>query len=258
MLPEAAMAEEKPVIERFRRYRESKDRALRNQLVEEHRWIAERCAWRFSGKGEPLDDLVQVGLLGVLKAVERFDPDRGSSFEAFAMPTVKGELRRHFRDTTWGVRVTRRVKDMQGDLRDATERLSQRLQRPPLVSELAAELRVGEEEILEAMEARAAYRSLPLVPPSSREAGEDDPVEDGHTMGRVDGALDQADDRMAVLSLLETLPERERTILYLRYFEELSQAEIAARVGTSQVHVSRLIRGSIALLRDRAGETTPA
>jgi RNA polymerase sigma-B factor len=242
------------VLERFRAYRATGDRELRNELVDEHRWLAERCARRFAGKGEPLDDLVQVAMLGVLKAVERFDPARGSCFEAFAVPTVRGELRRHFRDATWAVRVTRRAKDRQGDLRTATEVLWRRLERAPRVEEIAAELGIPEEGVLEAMEARAAYRGLPLVPPRPREGTDDDTVEEGFTLGATDGVLGGSDDRLEIVRLLATLPPRERTIIYLRYFHDLSQSEIAARVGTSQVHVSRLLRASLDDLRRSAGE----
>jgi len=207
------------VLERFREYRHSGDRAARNQLVEDHRWIALRCARRFEGRGEPLDDLIQVAQLGVLKAVERFDPEHGAAFPSFAMPTVMGELRRHFRDRTWSVGVPRRLKELHVSLGRAVERLNHTLGRQPTVEELAEELRVTPDDILEALDAGAAYRTAPLTRPE-----------------------DDSDREPAVLGLLDTLPPRERTLVYLRFFGSLTQQEIAERLGMSQVHVSRLLR----------------
>ena len=224
------------VLERFREYRHSGDRAARNQLVEDHRWIALRCARRFEGRGEPLDDLIQVAQLGVLKAVERFDPEHGAAFPSFAMPTVMGELRRHFRDRTWSVGVPRRLKELHVSLGRAVERLNHALGRQPTVEELAEELRVTPDDILEALDAGAAYRTAPLTRP------EDDSDREPGVLGAEEGELAQVDSRMAVRRLLDTLPPRERTLVYLRFFGSLTQQEIAERLGMSQVHVSRLLR----------------
>ncbi len=209
---------------------------MRNALVEEHRWIALRCARRFEGRGEPIDDLIQVAQLGVLKAVERFDPDHGAAFPSFAMPTVMGELRRHFRDRTWSVGVPRRLKELHVSLGRAVEQLNHTLGRHPTVEELAVELRVTPDEILEALDAGAAYRTAPIVRP------EDDSDREPAMLGEEDGELAQVDSRMAVRRLLGTLAPRERTIVYLRFFGSLTQQEIAERLGMSQVHVSRLLR----------------
>ena len=230
-------------IAAFRRYRETGDPRVRNAILEEHRWIANASARRFRDRGESSEDLAQVGLLGLLKAVERFEPDHGTPFSGFAWPTVMGELRRHFRDATWAVHVPRRMKEISLSLAPSAERLRERLGRHPTVDELAAELRVSVEDVISAMEASAGYRASSLQStgttgqPFVRERGEDDPQ------------LDVTETRMAIESMLSSLPERERTILYLRFFEEKTQSEIAAVVGTSQVHVSRLIKASLATLR---------
>jgi RNA polymerase sigma-B factor len=233
------------MLERFREYRRTGDRSSRNALVEDHRWIAIRCARRFEGRGEPLEDLVQVAQLGVLKAVERYDPEHGAAFPSFAMPTVMGELRRHFRDRTWSVGVPRRLKELHVSLARAVEHLSHTLGRQPSVDELAHELRVAPDEILEALDAGAAYRTSPLSRP-------DDSDEDREltVLGEEDGELGRTDARMAVRRLLATLPPRERTIVYLRFFGSLTQQEIADRLGMSQVHVSRLLRQCLGELRE--------
>jgi RNA polymerase sigma-B factor len=232
------------VLERFREYRRSDSRAARNLLVEDHRWIAVRCARRFEGRGEPFEDLVQVAQLGVLKAVERFDPDHGAAFPSFAMPTVMGELRRHFRDRTWSLGVPRRLKELHVSLARAVEHLSHTLGRQPTVDELATELRVTPEEVLEALDAGAAYRTAPLSRPDDADEEREPAV-----LGEDDGELVRADARMAVRRLLATLPARERTIVYLRFFGSLTQQEIAERLGMSQVHVSRLLRQCLGQLR---------
>jgi RNA polymerase sigma-B factor len=250
-----AREEDADVLESFRRYRASGDRRLRNELIERHRWIAIQCARRFDRRGEPLDDLVQIAQIGVLKAVERFDPAVGVAFPSFAMPTVMGELRRHFRDATWTMRVPRRLKELHVALAGANEALVQRLGRQPKVEELAAELSVDVDDILEALDAGANYRAAPLTAP----AGDDgERTSEPAAMGMEDPDLARAEVRMAIRRLLSTLATRERTIVYLRYFRGLTQQEIADRVGTSQVHVSRLLRASLARLREELGEDEPA
>jgi RNA polymerase sigma-B factor len=233
-----------PVLERFREYRRTGDRSNRNALVEEHRWIAIRCARRFDGRGEPLDDLIQVAQLGVLKAVERFDPEHGAAFASFAMPTVMGELRRHFRDRTWSIGVPRRLKELHVSLARAVEQLSHTRGRQPTIDELARELHVTPEDILEALDAGAAYRTSPI----SRPEDVDDDREPA-VLGEEDRELDRADARMAVRRLMDSLPPRERTIVYLRFFGSLTQQEIADRLGLSQVHVSRLLRQCLSELK---------
>jgi len=248
-MAEAAEAEaEGDGLEAFRQLRDTGDRRQRDQLLEQYRWIAIHCARRFADRGEPLDDLIQVGQIGLFKALERFDPEYGASFATFAVPTVLGEIRRHFRDATWAVRVPRRLKDLHVELGGATEHLISRLGRTPRPEELAEHLGVGADAVLEAVEAGGGYRPAPLTPPS-----DDDRPSERAALRVDDAQLAGADDRILVNRLLESLPERERKIVELRFFGELSQSEIAELVGVSQVHVSRLLRSSLAALQ-RAAE----
>jgi RNA polymerase sigma-B factor len=233
-------------LERFREYRRSGDRALRNALIEDHRWLALHCAKRFANKGEPLDDLIQVALLGVLKAVERFDPDFGATFATFAVPTITGELRRHFRDTTWAVHVPRRAKDLQHTVKVAVNELGQMLGRSPTVDEIAGHTGVAVEDVLEALEAARCYRKTPLAV-----GGDDDgPADDLARLGTADPGLDAVDAATTVGRLLEELPARERRIVELRFMGGLTQSQIAELVGVSQVQVSRLLRASLAKLNE--------
>lgn len=244
-------AERRDDAERFRRYRASGDRALRNELIEDHRWLALHCAKRFANRGEPLDDLIQVALLGVLKAVERYDPDFGATFATFAVPTITGELRRHFRDTTWAVHVPRRAKDLQHTVKVAVSELVQLLGRSPNVEEIASQAGVPVEEVLEALEAARCYRKTPLT--ATGEYGERD---DLTTLGDVDTRLDAVDAAATVSSLLDELPPRERRIVELRYRGGLTQSQIAELVGVSQVQVSRLLRASLARLKDTLADVS--
>jgi RNA polymerase sigma-B factor len=223
---------------------------LRNDLVEAHEWLAHVVARRFAHRGEPMDDLIQVALLGVLKAVERFDPDFGASFVTFAMPTVTGELRRHFRDATWAVRVPRRAKELHLTLSGAMEALYQKLGHAPSVEEIASETGISADEVLEAMEAGNAYRTGPLA----NRVAEDGADEEARAVVFHDERLGQADTRVALYDVIDHLPEREREILYLRFFRDRTQTEIAEIIGVSQVHVSRLLRASMASLRRRLGD----
>jgi RNA polymerase sigma-B factor len=240
-------------LERFREYRATGDRDLRNALIADHRWLALHCAKRFANKGEPFDDLIQVALLGVLKAVERYDPDFGATFATFAVPTITGELRRHFRDTTWAVHVPRRAKDLQHTVKVAVNELGQILGRSPTVDEIAGQAGVPVEEVLEALEAARCYRKTPLAAASDDEAG----VDDLSTLGGSDRDLDAVEAAATVERMLETLPARERRIVELRFLGGLTQSQIAELVGVSQVQVSRLLRASLArmgsALTDPAG-----
>jgi RNA polymerase sigma-B factor len=231
--------------ERFRRYRATGDRKLRNALIEDHRWLALHCAKRFANKGEPLDDLIQVAMLGVLKAVERYDPDFGATFATFAVPTITGELRRHFRDTTWAVHVPRRAKDLQHTVKVAVNELGQVLGRSPTVEEIAVQAGVPVEEVLEALEAARCYRKTPLAA-----SGDDGELDDLSTLGDHDIGLDAVDAAATVGRLLDELPPRERRIVELRYMGGLTQSQIAELVGVSQVQVSRLLRASLARMKD--------
>lgn len=236
--------EAEEVLARFRALRDTGDQSLRDDLVIHFRWIAARAARRFSDRGEPYDDLLQVGSLGLLKAVERFDPEYGSNFVAFAMPTVIGEIRRHFRDHTWSVHVPRRAKDLRSRVTATIDDLAKEFGRAPKVREIAERLQIGDELVLEAMEAAAAYRSSSL---SDSDDEQRQPVRAALATDDVD--LKTMVDRTAIGQLLAELPARERQIVYLRYFEQMSQADIAGMVGTSQVHVGRLIAASLEKLR---------
>jgi RNA polymerase sigma-B factor len=240
-----------PQLERFAEYRRSGDRAIRNALVREHHWIAVHCARRFAHRGEPMDDLLQVAELGLLKAVERFDPSYRVVFATFAMPTITGELRRHFRDHTWPVRVPRRVKELYLELSACIEMLGHELGRPPRVDEIAEAMRASMDQVLEAMEAGAAYRSSSLT--ASTDNDDDSDREEGAVVGEADAALAAADTRVSVRELVSELPERERKVVYLRFFEGRTQSEIADAVGVSQVHISRILRDTLHRLGHRLG-----
>jgi RNA polymerase sigma-B factor len=233
---------------KFREYADSKDPALREELVTAHIGLAEYLARRFTNRGEPLDDLVQVASLGLLKAVDRFDPERGLEFSTYATPTIVGELKRHFRDKGWAVRVPRRVQELHLRLGSVVSVLSQELGRSPTIGEIAQAASVSEEDVLEAIEAGHAYRFTSLDAPS----GSDEEGSLATQLGEEDQALVDSEHRVALSPLIARFPPRERTILHLRFFEGLTQSEIAARLGISQMHVSRLLARSLAQLRASA------
>jgi RNA polymerase sigma-B factor len=221
----------------FDRYLTDRDKALRDEIAERTSWLATRGARRFADCGEPFDDLFQVARIGLLNAIDRFDPAQGVPFGAYATPTIIGELRRYFRDHTWRVRVSRRAKDLRPGVNAATEILSKELQRSPTITEIADRMKIAEEAVIEALEANNAYRAHTLDP-------------SGRNTPSVESNLDEILNRQVIAGLLDRLRPRQRQILYLRFFEELSQAQIAEQIGTSQVHVGRLIASSLAQLRD--------
>ncbi len=234
--------------ERFAQLRKTSDPALRAQLVEDHLWLARHCARRFSGRGESPDDLLQVANLALVNAVDRFDPSFKVRFATFAVPTIVGELRRHFRDRTWSVRVSRRLKDLHLELKAASEQLAHDLGRSATVQELADSLDCTVEDVLEALEAGAAYRSTSL---SAGVGGEDS---DEIIPGDDDAELEDTSMRVVVQEALSTLPERERRVVYLRFYLGLTQSEIAEEIGVSQVHVSRILRATLAQLGEELGD----
>jgi RNA polymerase sigma-B factor len=234
---------------KFAEYRRTGARELRNELVEEHMRLAEFLALRFGHRGESADDLRQVALVGLLKAVERFEPDRGLQFSSFATPTIVGELKRHFRDRGWAVRVPRRIQELRLELDGTVNELSQELGRPPTPGEIAQRAGVLEEEVLESMEAGSLYRL------ASIDAGAVDPESPNspaQRVGDVDAALVAVDERVTVSEMLSVLPERQQRIVYLRFFEGLTQSEIAEQIGISQMHVSRLLVRSLETLGQHA------
>ncbi len=234
---------------KFVEFAASRDRAIRDVLIEAHLGLAEYLARRFSNRGEPLDDLVQVASVGLVKAVDRFDPERAVEFSTYATHTIVGELKRHFRDKGWAVRAPRRMQELYLRLGKLVASLSQEIGRSPTIPELATEAGVSEEEVLEALEAGQAYRFASLDAPSP---GDDENESLGAKMGEEDPGLADAERRAALSPLIATLPTREQTILHMRFFEGLTQSEIADRLDISQMHVSRLLARSLAQLRDAA------
>jgi RNA polymerase sigma-B factor len=230
--------------ELFVRYHRARDRKLRNLLIERHMALAEGLARPYARRGEPFDDLRQVAMLGLLKAVDRFDPEREIPFASFAIPTIRGELRRHFRDRGWTIKVPRRLQELHLELDAIAATVAQEEGRPPTVAEIAHAAKVSEEDVLEAMEVSDLYRPRSLDAPARSEAGGS--VADG--LGGDDDELSDAEARVALRAMLQQLSERDRRIVYLRYFEEMTQSEIAEQVGISQMHVSRLLSRSLEIL----------
>jgi RNA polymerase sigma-B factor len=221
--------------------------AIREKLVEMHLPLVEHLARRFRNRGEPLDDLVQVATIGLIKSVDRFDPERGVEFSTYATPTIVGEIKRHFRDKGWAVRVPRRLQELRLSLTSATADLSQRLGRAPTVAELAAQLKLSEEEVLEGLESANAYSTLSLDVP---EQGEQDSPVVADSLGAEDEELEGVEYRESLKPLLAKLPPREKKILLLRFFGNMTQSQIAEEIGISQMHVSRLLARTLAQLRD--------
>ena len=221
----------------------------RDKIVERCLPLADHIARRFEGRGEPRDDLVQVARVGLVNAVVRFDVETGSDFVSFAVPTIMGEVRRHFRDNSWSVKVPRRLKELHLRLGAATAELSQRLGRAPTATELAGELGMERDEVVEGLVAGSSYNTLSID--TGGGSDDDDARAIADTLGDVDVGLDRIEDREALRPLLEALPERERMVLVLRFFESMTQTQIAERVGISQMHVSRLLAKSLTRLRDQ-------
>ncbi|HVH21206.1 MAG TPA: SigB/SigF/SigG family RNA polymerase sigma factor [Pseudonocardia sp.] len=228
---------------------------LRDQLVRGYLPVAQHIARRFANRGEPLDDLVQVATVGLINAINRFSPDRGSDFFSFAVPTISGEVRRHFRDLGWSMRVPRRLKDMHVSINSVVSELSQRLGRAPRPSEIAERLGVPVGEVLEGLEASEAYRSSSLDEMLSSEQGS---ATVGELVGQADAELARIDFQQSLRPLLSELAERERTIVLLRFFGNMTQTQIAEHVGISQMHVSRLLTQTLDRLRARLDPETRA
>jgi RNA polymerase sigma-B factor len=236
---------------KFAEFAVSRDSTLRDELIEAHLGLAEYLARRFSNRGEPMDDLVQVASVGLVKAVDRFDPERAVEFSTYATHTIVGELKRHFRDKGWAVRAPRRMQELYLRLGKLVSSMSQEMGRSPTIPELAAEAQVSEEEVLEALEAGQAYRFTSLDAPAP---GDGDSENLAAHLGEEDPELQDAEHRAALSPLIAKLPQREQTILHLRFFEGLTQSEIAAQLGISQMHVSRLLARSLAQLRGASDE----
>jgi RNA polymerase sigma-B factor len=219
---------------------------IRDQLVEMHLPLVEYLARRFRNRGEPLDDLVQVATIGLIKSVDRFDLERGVEFSTYATPTIVGEIKRHFRDKGWAIRVPRRLQELKLSLTKATSELSQRLGRSPTVAELAGHLEMSEEEVLEGLESANAYSAVSLDAP---DGGDEDSPAVADTLGVEDESLEGVEYRESLKPLLDQLPPREKRILLLRFFGNMTQSQIAADLGISQMHVSRLLARTLTQLR---------
>jgi RNA polymerase sigma-B factor len=232
--------------ELLRRYHEHGDVAARQELIERHIEFVRRLAQRYARRGEQLDDLTQVGCVGLIKAIDRFDGTFGATLTTYAAPNILGEIKRHFRDCGWSVRVPREIQELNVKLTRVVDELTTRLGRSPSVDELAAATGAPTELVLEALESSSAYSALSLSegPDPDEEGG--GPME---TLGQDDEAFEQSEQRITLASGIQRLPSRERTILHLRFFEGLTQSEIADHVGISQMHVSRLIRDSLDRMR---------
>ena len=217
---------------------------MRERLIESHLGLVEYLARRFAGRGEPLDDLVQVATIGLVKAVDRFDPDREVEFSTYATPTIVGELKRHFRDKGWAVRVPRRLQELNLRLGPVIETLSQKLQRSPTVAEIAKAAEASEDEILEALDSAHAYSLISLDAGLTEEG-----LSYHEQIGGEDESLEALEDRLSVGPLLRKLSARDRQMLHLRFFKGMTQSEIASELGISQMHVSRLLAKTLGTLR---------
>ncbi len=234
--------------ELFRRYKEEGDEAARDELVVSHLNLVRFLSAKFKNRGEPLDDLIQVGTIGLIKAIDRFDPERGLEFTTYATPTIMGELKRHFRDKGWSVRVPRRLQELSAKVNQTTDELTKELQRSPSTEEVATRLGVTVDEVLEAMESSSAYSSVSLEGPATDD--DDAPAIIDH-YASVDQELAASDDRMVVEDTVRNFSPREQEIVRMRFEDGLTQVEIAKRLGVSQVQVSRLLRRTLKKLQDK-------
>jgi RNA polymerase sigma-B factor len=225
----------------------SPDRArARERLVQMYLPLAQHLARRFRHRGELMDDLEQVASLALLKSIDGFDPNRGAAFTSYAIPMIVGELKRHFRDKGWDVRVPRRLQELRLEISKISGDLAQKLGRSPTVADLAAHLEVSDEEVIEALDCSQAYRALSLHAPVS---GDDSGGELMDLLGGTDPEMESVENRAALRPLLARLPEREQKIIAMRFFGNMTQSQIATEIGISQMHVSRLLTHSLQVLR---------
>ena len=237
--------QEQALFERLAVDGEARDR---DELIERFLPLARSLALRYQRSGEPLDDLLQVAALGLIKAIDRFDPQRGIPFSGYAVPTILGEIRRHFRDLTWAVRVPHDMRDLALRVDRTVERLAEQLHRQPSVAEITAAVGLGEEDVLEALQAGSAHRALSFDEPRGAEGESFPTVAD--SIGAPERGFDHVEARVTFDALLESVTAREREVLRMRFEHDMQQAEIAAAIGVSQMHVSRIIRRALTRLRD--------
>ena len=235
--------------ELFRLYKEKGDAEAREQLIVSHLNLVRFLASKFKNRGESLDDLIQVGTIGLIKAIDRFDPERGLEFTTYATPTIMGEIKRHFRDKGWSVRVPRRLQELSSKVTQATDDLTTQLQRSPSVEEIAERLGVSVDEVLEAMESSSAYSSVPLEGGGSGDDEESPSVIDHYATEDAD--LAASDDRMILEDAIGDFSPREQDVIRMRFVDGLTQVEIAERLGVSQVQVSRLLRRTLRRVQDK-------
>jgi RNA polymerase sigma-B factor len=236
----------------LRRYHEDGDLQAREQLIEQYMSLVRSLARRYSYRGEQLEDLVQIGAIGLIKAIDRFDLSRGVELTTYATPNIIGEIKRHFRDKGWSVRVPRGLQELNVQLSRLVEQLTVQLSRSPTIPELAKAAGVEEEEVLEALESGRAYTSLSLSVGGG--GGDDDDLDPLESLGTEEHQYEVSEDRAVLAPGFKVLDERERKILQLRFFEGLTQSQIAQQVGISQMHVSRLIRRSLEKIRETIAE----
>ncbi|MBK5287701.1 MAG: SigB/SigF/SigG family RNA polymerase sigma factor [Acidimicrobiia bacterium] len=234
-----------PAADRFAEYRRTRDRNLRDELIVEHIGLARALARRYANRGESVEDLQQVAMVGLLKSVERFEPERRLAFSTFATPTITGEIKRHFRDRAWAIRVPRTLQELGQQVTRVTGELTLTLGRSPRVAEIADALGADVESVLEALEANRSYstESLDAEPGDGFGFGYDS------SLGTLEPGYEAVEHSSLVRDLLGRLPEREQIIVRLRFEEGLTQSQIAQRVGISQMHVSRLLAGALATMR---------
>jgi RNA polymerase sigma-B factor len=235
--------------ELWRRFSATRDPAVREELARRYLSFAKGLAMRYRGASESADDLIQVASLGLINAIDRFDPERGTPFAAFAAPTILGELKRHFRDRVWTVRVPRGLHDRMAEAEKAITVLTRELQRSPTVREIASRMEIDEADVLEVLEANHNRRPLSLDRPGpSEDADESTPAE---WLGSEDEGFDLIEGRIALEEAIPHLSERERLVLRLRFVEDMTQSQIAERIGHSQMHVSRILRRTLQRVRER-------
>ncbi len=237
--------------ELWRRFETERDPAIREELVRRYLPFARNLALRYRGASESFDDLYQVASLGLVNAIDRFDPSRGTPFAAFASPTILGELKRHFRDRVWTVRVPRGLHDRMAEVDKAISELTVKLQRSPSVGEIAARLELDPTDVLEVLEANHNRRPLSLDRPVG---GDEDESPASEWIGDEDAGYELVDDRLALEKVLPHLDERERAVLKLRFVDDLTQSQIADRIGHSQMHVSRILRRALERIRAEVAE----
>lgn len=245
--PRLPLPDDKYTRELFRKWRQKGEKHLREEIIRLYEPLVNYFAFKFAGRGEPVEDLRQVGMVGLINAVDRFDPERGVKFTTYATPTILGEIKRHFRDKGWMMKVPRRLQELCLEAARATDELTSKLGRPPTIPEIAERMRVTEEKVIEALEACHAYELPSLeaaVTPRGGEAGMEE------QLGELDKVLESVVNREMIRQALEQLSKRERQIIVMRFWQDMPQSQVAERLGISQMHVSRLQRKALQRLRE--------